>query len=81
MMTDISILAAEIAKAIRPERVIEILPLAEAANKLHVQPCTLRRMVEKGKIGFIADAKSYFFKVSDINDYLEKRYTPATENN
>jgi excisionase family DNA binding protein len=77
-MTEIAIPAAEIAKALRPERVIEILPLAEAAKTLHVKPCTLRRMVEKGKIGFIADAKSYFFKVSDLNEYINKHYHEKT---
>jgi len=76
-MTDLSTLAAEIAKALRPERVIEIVPLAEAARMLRVQPITLRRMIQNGKIGFIADAKSYFFKVSDLNDYINKHYTPA----
>ena len=79
MTEDISTLAAAIAKAIRPERVTEILPLSEAAKALHVKPCTLRNMVYSGRIGFIADQKQYFFKVSDLNDYIEKHYTPKTE--
>lgn len=77
MTEDISTVAAAIAKAIRPQRVIEILPLAEAARALHVQPITLRRMVQSNKIGYLWDGKGYFFKVSDLNDYLEKHYTPA----
>jgi excisionase family DNA binding protein len=70
-------IVSEAVKQLKPPAVETILPLAEAAKTLHVKPCTLRRMVEKGKIGFIADAKSYFFKVSDLNAYLEKHYTPA----
>lgn len=76
-MSELSTILAEITSALRHQRETEILPLAEAARALHVQPITLRRMVKKGKIGFIADAKSYFFKVSDLNAYLEKHYTPA----
>lgn len=76
-MSELSTILAEITAAIRPQRVIEILPLAEAARKLHVQPITLRRMVQSNKIGYLWDGKGYFFKVSDLNDYLEKHYTPA----
>ena len=76
-MNDLTTLAAEIAKVLRPERVIEIVPLADAARALRVQPITLRRAVQSGKIGYLWDGKGYFFKVSDLNDYLEKHYTPA----
>ena len=76
---DLRTLLMDFAEAIRPRRVIEILPLAEAASYLHVQPCTLRNLVFKGKIGFIVDGKQYFFKVSDLNDYLNAHYTPAKE--
>jgi len=70
-------IVAEAVKQLKPPAVETILPLAEAARMLRVQPITLRRMIQNGKIGFIADAKSYFFKVSDLNDYINKHYTPA----
>lgn len=76
-MSELSTILAEITTALRPQRVTEILPLAEAARALHVQPITLRRMVQANKIGYLWDGKGYFFKVSDLNDYLEKHYTPA----
>ena len=77
MNDTLSVILAEITSALRPQRVIEVLPLAEAARSLHVQPITLRRAVQSGKIGYLWDGKGYFFKVSDLNDYLEKHYTPA----
>lgn len=70
-------IVSEAVKQLKPPAVETILPLAEAARKLHVQPITLRRAVQSGKIGYLWDGKGYFFKVSDLNDYLEKRYTPA----
>lgn len=76
-MSELATVMTEIAAALRPQRVIEILPLAEAARALHVQPITLRRMVQSNKIGYLWDGKGYFFKVSDLNNYLEKHYTPA----
>jgi excisionase family DNA binding protein len=79
-MSELAAVMTEIAAALRPQRVIEILPLAEAARALHVQPITLRRMVQSNKIGYLWDGKGYFFKVSDLNDYLEKHYTPAGAN-
>lgn len=70
-------IGAEIAKQLRPPQVESIVSLPEAAELLHVQPCTLRRMVYANKIGFIVDGKNYYFKVSDLNDYLNEHYTPA----
>ena len=81
-MTDTATLAkfaAEVVKLIQPVRVEPILPLAEAAKMLHVQPCTLRNLVYRNKIGFIVDGKSYFFKVSDLNAYIEEHYTPKAD--
>lgn len=70
-------IVSEAVKQLKPPAVETILPLAEAARALHVQPITLRRMVQSNKIGYLWDGKGYFFKVSDLNDYLEKHYTPA----
>jgi excisionase family DNA binding protein len=70
-------LIREVLATFKPPAVETILPLAEAARALHVQPITLRRMVQANKIGYLWDGKGYFFKVSDLNDYLEKHYTPA----
>lgn len=81
-MTDTDTLAkfaAEVVRLIQPMQVEPILPLADAAKKLHVQPCTLRNLVYRNKIGFIVDGKSYFFKVSDLNDYINQHYTPKAE--
>lgn len=72
-------IGAEIAKQLRPPQVESIVALPEAAELLHVQPCTLRRMVYANKIGFIVDGKNYYFKVSDLNAYLNEHYTPAKE--
>lgn len=71
--------AAEVVKLIQPERVEPIVPLAEAAKMLKMQPCTLRNLVYKNKIGFIVDGKSYYFKVSDLNRYIDEHYTPRDE--
>ena len=83
-MTDTDTLAkfaAEVVRLIQPMQVEPILPLADAAKKLHVQPCTLRNLVYRNKIGFIVDGKSYFFKVSDLNDYINQHYTPKGTDN
>ena len=79
-MTDTATLAqfaAEVVKLIQPERVEPIVPLAEAAKLLKMQPCTLRKLVYTNKIGFIVDGKSYFFKVRDLNEYINSHYTPS----
>ena len=70
-------IVSEAVKRLKPETVETILPLAEAARALHVQPITLRRMVQSNKIGYLWDGKGYFFKVSDLNDYINSHYTPA----
>ena len=54
-----------------------IVPFAEAAKLLHVKPITLRRMIYGGKIGYVQDGKGYFFKVSDLNAWIENHYVPA----
>ena len=80
-MTDTETLAqfaSEVVKLIQPMRVEPILPLVDAAKMLHVKPCTLRNLVYRNKIGFIVDGKSYFFKVADLNEYINQHYTPAT---
>ena len=45
-------------------------------NTLNIST-TLRRMIYGNKIGYVQDGKSYFFKVSDLNDYINNHYTPA----
>ena len=79
-MTDTETLArfaAEVVKLIQPPTVEAIVPLAEAAKLLKMQPCTLRNLVYKNKIGFIVDGKNYYFKVRDLNEYINSHYTPA----
>jgi hypothetical protein len=70
-------LAAEIARVLQPEKVEAIVPLPDAARFLQMKPCTLRKLVYKNRIGFIVDGKNYYFKVSDLNAYLNSHYTPA----
>lgn len=69
----------EVLSTFRPPVVETIVPFAEAARMLHVKPITLRRMIYGNKIGYVQDGKSYFFKVSDLNDYINKHYTPAQD--
>ena len=76
-MTDTASIIAEIVQYLRPPTVETIVPFAEAARMLHIKPITLRRMIYGGKIGYVQDGKSYFFKVSDLNEYINKHYTPA----
>ena len=76
-MTDTASIIAEIVQYLRPPMVETIVPFAEAARMLHVKPITLRRMIYANRIGYVQDGKSYFFKVSDLNDYINKHYTPA----
>lgn len=81
-MTDTETLArfaAEVVMLIKPPTVEAILPLAEAAKMLKMQPCTLRKLVYANKIGFIVDGKNYYFKVSDLNNYINEHYTPAKD--
>lgn len=75
-MTDTASIIAEIVQYLRPPVVETIVPFAEAARLLHVKPITLRRMIYGNKIGYVQDGKSYFFKVSDLNDYINRHYTP-----
>lgn len=70
-------LAAELAKRLQPEKVESIVTLPEAARQLRMQPCTLRKLVYNNRIGFIVDGKNYYFKVSDLNRYLNEHYTPS----
>ena len=70
-------IVSEAIKRLQPPTVEAIVPLAEAAKLLKMQPCTLRNLVYKNKIGFIVDGKSYYFKVTDLNDYINSHYTPS----
>ena len=75
----IAALAAEVIRLVQaPLHVEAIMTLPEAARALKVQPCTLRKMVYTGRIGYIADGKNLKFKVSDLNAYLENHYKPST---
>lgn len=70
-------LIREVLATFQPPTVETIVPFAEAAKLLHVKPITLRRMIYGGKIGYVQDGKGYFFKVSDLNAWINKHYTPA----
>ena len=70
-------LIREVLATFQPPKVETIVPFAEAAKMLHVQPITLRRMIYAGKIGYVQDGKGYFFKVSDLNAWINAHYTPA----
>ena len=69
-------IGAEIARRLQPETVEPIVTLPDAARLLKMQPCSLRRLVYCGKIGYIVDGKNYKFKVSDLNAYLKDHYSP-----
>jgi hypothetical protein len=69
--------AAEVARALQPEKVEQIVTLPDAARLLKMQPCSLRKLVYTNGIGYIIDGKVYKFKVSDLNAYLNAHYTPA----
>lgn len=69
--------AAEVVRALQPEKVEQIVTLPDAARLLKMQPCSLRKLVYTNGIGYIIDGKVYKFKVSDLNAYLNAHYTPA----
>lgn len=69
--------AAEVARALQPEKVEQIVTLPDAARLLKMQPCSLRKLVYTNGIGYVLDGKVYKFKVSDLNAYLNAHYTPA----
>lgn len=69
--------AAEVVRALQPEKVEQIVTLPDAARLLKMQPCSLRKLVYSNGIGYIIDGKVYKFKVSDLNAYLNAHYTPA----
>lgn len=71
--------AAEVARALHPEKVEQIVTLPDAARLLKMQPCSLRKLVYTNGIGYIIDGKVYKFKVSDLNAYLNAHYTPAAK--
>ena len=71
--------AAEVARALQPEKVEQIVTLPDAARLLKMQPCSLRKLVYTNGIGYIIDGKVYKFKVSDLNAYLNAHYTPAAK--
>lgn len=70
-------LVREVFECLAPPTVETIVPFADAARMLHVKPITLRRMIYGGRIGYVQDGKNYFFKVSDLNAYINSHYTPA----
>lgn len=72
-------LAAEVVRALQPEKVEQIVTLPDAARLLKMQPCSLRKLVYTNGIGYIIDGKVYKFKVSDLNAYLNAHYTPAAK--
>lgn len=71
--------AAEVVRALQPEKVEQIVTLPDAARLLKMQPCSLRKLVYTNGIGYIIDGKVYKFKVSDLNAYLNAHYTPAAK--
>lgn len=71
--------AAEVARALQPEKVEQIVTLPDAARLLKMQPCSLRKLVYTNGIGYVLDGKVYKFKVSDLNAYLNAHYTPAAK--
>ena len=81
-MNDITELTTIIASKLaeRLERNFQIIPtmtLAQAAEALGVSDETMRKLCLENKIPFIKIEKLYRIKPSDINDYLDKKYTPA----
>lgn len=71
--------AAEVVRALQPEKVEQIVTLPYAARLLKMQPCSLRKLVYTNGIGYIIDGKVYKFKVSDLNAYINAHYTPAAK--
>ena len=71
--------AAEVVRALQPEKVEQVVTLPDAARLLKMQPCSLRKLVYTNGIGYIIDGKVYKFKVSDLNAYLNAHYTPAAK--
>ena len=69
--------AAEVVRAMQPERVEPIVTLPDAARALKMQPGSLRKLVYSGKIGYVLDGKVYKFKVSELNAYINRHYTAA----
>lgn len=70
--------AAEVVRAMQPEKVETIVTLPDAARILNMKPATLRKMVSQGRISYIrdTDGKNLKFKVTDLNRYIDEHYTP-----
>lgn len=49
-----------------------VLTFRETHEYLKMSPCKLRSMAMDKKIPFIRDGKNMKFRMSDINDYLNK---------
>ncbi|MFN8285483.1 MAG: helix-turn-helix domain-containing protein [Chitinophagales bacterium] len=59
----------KVEKEIRPR--VDIFSLQEAANYLHLAPQTLYGLTSKRKIPFIKKGKKLYFKVTDLEKWLE----------
>jgi len=49
----------------------------EAADRLRISERTLRRLVEAGRIGYVAVGDRRFFRSEDLDAFLRASYTPA----
>ncbi len=46
--------------------------LEEAARHLHIHAITLKKIIKERKVTCTVIGKRYRFKISDLNDYLER---------
>lgn len=59
----------------------DLLSVRQAAEILHVKPCTVRNERLRGKLGFVKIGMRIFYTRRNIVDYLERQQvTPCAEN-
>lgn len=55
------------------QKTMELLPLADVAQMLHLSKITIRRMVAAGFLTAYKTCRKYLFKKEEILEYLEEQ--------
>lgn len=60
------------------ELLLSALTTTEAAEALRINPQTLRRWASEGKVPYIRRGNHYFFKKTDLENFLNAASSKAT---
>ena len=57
----------------------QLLDVSEAAQRLRISPCTLRRLMKGRRISYRRLGKRQFFTQTDLDRFLENSAIPVQE--